>query len=84
MARLHRVTAPLDRLRANADELPPARPELAGYLDKVRERAYTVTDEDIAKLKAAGVSEDEIFEQTVGVAIREGFRRLDAAQKVIG
>ena len=35
-------------------------------------------------LKAAGLSEDEIFEQTVGVAIREGFRRLDAAQAVIG
>jgi alkylhydroperoxidase family enzyme len=81
---LHVVTEPLDRLRANADGLRPARPELAAYLDKVRECAYRVTDEDIERLKAAGVSEDEIFEQTVGVAIREGFRRLEAAQAVIG
>jgi alkylhydroperoxidase family enzyme len=78
------VTEQLDRLRANADGLPPARPELAPYLDKVRERAYTITDEDVEQLKAAGLSEDEIFEQTVGVAIREGFRRLDAAGRVIG
>ncbi len=81
---MHVVSEQLDRLRANADGLPPARPELADYLEKVRVRAYTLTDEDVARLKAAGVSEDEIFEQTVGVAIREGFRRLDAAQKVIG
>jgi alkylhydroperoxidase family enzyme len=75
---------PLDRLRANAEGLPPARPELAAYLEKVRERAYTITDADVEQLKAGGLSEYEIFEQTVGVAIREGFRRLDAARAVIG
>jgi alkylhydroperoxidase family enzyme len=74
---------PLDRLRANAEGLPPARPELAAYLEKVRERAYTITDADVEQLKAGGLSEYEIFEQTVGVAIREGFRRLDAARAVI-
>ncbi len=78
------VTAPLDQLRANADGLPPARPELAPYLELVRERAYTITDADVEALKKAGCSEDEIFEQTVGVAIRQGFRRLDAAFEAIG
>ena len=78
------MTEPLDRLRANAAGLPPAPPELAAYLEKVRERAYAITDAEVEQLKAAGVSEDEIFEQTVGVAIREGFRRLDAARAVIG
>lgn len=78
------VTEQLDRLRANADGLPPARPDLAAYLDKVRDRAYAITDADVEALKAAGCSEDEIFEQTVGVAIREGFRRLDAAGRAIG
>ena len=34
-------------------------------------------------LKEAGLSEDEIFEQTVGVAIGEGLRRLDLARKVV-
>ena len=59
-------------------------PRLAAYLAKVRERAYAVTDEDVQALKDAGVTEDEIFEQTVGVAIREGLRRLDAAERAIG
>jgi alkylhydroperoxidase family enzyme len=54
------------------------------YLEKVRTQAYAVTDEDIAVLKAAGLSDDEIFEQTVGVAVREGLRRLEAAERVIG
>jgi alkylhydroperoxidase/carboxymuconolactone decarboxylase family protein YurZ len=35
-------------------------------------------------LKRAGVAEDEIFEATVAVAIREGLRRLDTALEVIG
>jgi alkylhydroperoxidase family enzyme len=78
------MTEPLERLRANAERLPPARPELTAYLERVRERAYTITDADVEQLKRAGLSEDEIFEQTVGVAIREGFRRLDAARAVIG
>jgi alkylhydroperoxidase family enzyme len=57
---------------------------MAGYLDKVRHRAYAVTDRDIERLKQAGFSEDEIFEQTVSVAIAEGLRRLDRAIEVIG
>jgi alkylhydroperoxidase family enzyme len=78
------VTVPLDQLRANAEGLPPAPPELATYLELVRDRAYTITEADVDALKQAGCSEDEIFEQTVGVAIRQGFRRLDAAFEVIG
>jgi alkylhydroperoxidase family enzyme len=53
------------------------------YLAKVRARAYTVTDADVAELKAAGLSEDEIFEQTVAAAISEGLRRFDRASEVI-
>jgi len=57
---------------------------MASYLQKVRERAYTVTDAEVEALKAAGLSEDEIFEQTVAVAVDEGLRRLDAAARVLG
>ena len=78
------MTEPLTRLRANADELPAPPAALSDYLEKVRVCAYTITDADVEGLKAAGVSEDAIFEQTVGVAIREGFRRLDAAARAIG
>jgi alkylhydroperoxidase family enzyme len=73
---------PIDELRAVA-ERTPARPEAAAYLDKVRTGAYQVTDEDVQALKDAGLSEDEIFEQTVAAAISEGLRRLEAAERVI-
>jgi alkylhydroperoxidase family enzyme len=63
---------------------PPAPAEMAAYLEKVRDRAYAVVDGDIEVLKEAGFSEDEIFEQTVAVAIAEGLRRLDRADEAIG
>jgi alkylhydroperoxidase family enzyme len=63
----------------------PAAPEvMASYLAKVRSDAYSVTDADVEQLKAAGLSEDEIFEQTVAAAIGQGLRRLDTAMDVIG
>jgi alkylhydroperoxidase family enzyme len=74
----------LDALRANVANTAAAPAELAPYLEKVHTRAYTVTDADVEKLKAAGLSEEEIFEQTVAAAISEGLRRLDAAAAVIG
>lgn len=61
---------------------PPA--EMTAYLEKVRERAYSVVDQDIDALRQAGFSEDEIFEQTVTVAIAEGLRRLDVANEAMG
>jgi alkylhydroperoxidase family enzyme len=77
------VADPLVELRTlGAAKAAPAA--MADYLAKVRTRAYTITDADVEELKAAGVSEDEIFEQTVAAAIREGFRRLDAATEAIG
>ena len=60
------------------------RPELARYLAQVRQQAYTITDDDVSALKSAGVSEEEIFEQTVATAVGEGLRRLDIAFGVIG
>jgi alkylhydroperoxidase family enzyme len=71
-------------LRRNVAEMPPAPAAMTAYLEKVRDRAYTVTDADIDGLRAEGFSEDEIFEQTVAVAIGQGLRRLDIALEVIG
>jgi hypothetical protein len=78
------VGEPVDQLRAVVAAVPPAPPDLAPYLEKVRDRAYRITDADVSALVAAGHSEDEIFEQTVAVAIGEGLRRLDAGLEVIG
>jgi len=77
------VPDPIDVLRAQAAEISPALPAMAAYLEKVRTCAYTVEDEDVKALQAAGFSDDEIFEQTVACAVTAGLRRLDAAQRVI-
>ena len=78
------MSEPIERLRGNVAATPPAPDAMAGYLRKVHERAYTVTDADVAALKAAGISEDVIFEQTIAAAIGEGLRRLDRAGEVLG
>jgi alkylhydroperoxidase family enzyme len=75
---------PISQLRDVVTGTAPAPPEMAAYLEKVRDRAYAVVDQDIEALKEAGFSEDAIFEQTVAVAIAEGLRRLDVAGRVIG
>jgi alkylhydroperoxidase family enzyme len=66
------------RLRAAAEPERAAPAELSGYLEKVHLHAYKVTDRDIDELKAAGFSEEEIFERTVSVAVAAGLERLEA------
>ena len=78
------MAEPLAQLRDVVEQTAPAPAEMDPYLEKVRERAYTVVDADIEALKEAGFSEGTIFEQTVAVAIAEGLRRLDRANEVIG
>jgi alkylhydroperoxidase family enzyme len=78
------VAGPIDELRDVVAATAPAPDAMTGYLEKVRDRAYTVVDRDVDALKDAGFSENEIFEQTVAVAIAEGLRRLDRANEVIG
>jgi alkylhydroperoxidase family enzyme len=74
----------IDELRRIASDAGQPPEVMEPYLDKVRTGAYRVTDADVDELKRAGVSEDEIFEATVAVAIGEGLRRLDAARGVLG
>ena len=57
---------------------------LEAYLAKVKDRAFSITDADVEAVKDAGVSEDEIFERTVAVAVQEGRRRIAAAEGVLG
>jgi alkylhydroperoxidase family enzyme len=77
------VSGPIDELRAAVAAVGPPPPAMAGYLEQVRSRAYTVTDAEVEALTAAGCSEDEIFEQTVAVAVSEGLRRLEAGLRVL-
>jgi alkylhydroperoxidase family enzyme len=78
------VTGPLEQLRATGASFPQPPTVMAPYLAKVQTRAYTVTDADVDALKAAGLSEDEIFEHTVATAVTEGLRRLDIGLEAIG
>lgn len=61
---------------------PPA--PLASYVEKVRLHAYKVTDQDIADLRAAGYSEDQIFELTVATAYGAARLRLDRGMAAAG
>jgi len=73
----------VEQLRAAALPGRPAPPALASYLDKVSRRAYRVGDADVDALKAAGHSEDEIFEHTVSAAVAAGLERLDAGLRTL-
>ena len=77
------MTEQLDELRVVVERTPVAPEAMTAYLEKVRDCASTITDADVQALKDAGCSEDEIFEQTVGVAIAQGLRRLDAARDAL-
>lgn len=56
------------------EHIPPV---LMQYLTKVAMHSYRVTDADIARLKAAGYSEDELYELTVSAAFGAGLARLN-------
>jgi hypothetical protein len=54
--------------------------EPAGTLiDKVARHAYQVTDEDIAAVRASGLSEDQVFEIVVCAAVGQASRQYDTA-----
>jgi hypothetical protein len=75
---------PVEQLRAMVAAVPPEPPALGPYLEKVRSRAYIVTDADVEALEAAGISQEEIFQHTVATAVAEGLRRLDCGLEAIG
>ena len=55
-----------------------AVPEMwVAYVGKVRDASYRITDEDVSALKAAGCTEEEIFEITVAAATGAALQRLD-------
>lgn len=69
-----------DRAAGTADAGQDVAPELAAFGDLVAERSYRVTEQEIAALKAAGHTDDEIFEATAVAAYGAADRRLRAAR----
>lgn len=60
-----------------AGEDGPLPEELPPYLVKLARHAYRITAEDIARLRAAGLSDGAIFELTVAGAVGAGLARLE-------
>lgn len=58
-------------------------PRLLAYLAKVRHRAHTITDAEVAAVLAAGHSEDEVFEHTVGTALGAAIERVGAGLEAL-
>jgi hypothetical protein len=65
--------------RRAAFENRGVNPRARDLLNKVVRQAWTVTDEDVTAMKAAGSSEDEIFELTICAALGQASRQLAAA-----
>jgi alkylhydroperoxidase family enzyme len=59
-------------------------PVLAHYVDVVCKYAYRITDEDVERLRDAGLDDDAIFEMTVAAALGAGAERLRAGLSLLG
>ncbi|HEY7671328.1 MAG TPA: hypothetical protein VIC71_03850 [Gammaproteobacteria bacterium] len=53
------------------------------WVEKVARHAYKTTDEDLAALRAAGYSEDQIFEITIAAALGAAQARAECAQEAL-
>jgi hypothetical protein len=60
---------------------PPAN--MARFVETVEKNAYKVTDSMVEELRAAGYSEDRIFEASVVIAVRSAAIRLAANDRAI-
>ena len=63
-------------LRAALISREPAPEVLAGYVQQVRQRAFAMTNDDVAGMLGAGYTEDQAYEITVATALGEGLHRL--------
>jgi hypothetical protein len=75
-----RSTPELRTAAATGGELPEP---LAAYVAKVRDQSYRVTDRDVERLTASGLSEDEIFELSIATALGAALRRFDAGLRAM-
>lgn len=71
-------------LRAAAAAGGPLAESWQSYVTAVRDASYTITDTDIARLTAAGHTEDQIFEITVAAAVGAALRSFDAGRNALG
>ena len=75
-------TAPLELRRAAFDNAGLDEP-VSVLVDKVALRSSRVTDEDFAAARAAGLSEDQIFEIVVCAAVGQATRQYAGALEAL-
>lgn len=56
-----------------------AEAPVRAFLERVVARAHEVSDADVARARASGMSEDEVFEVVVCAAVGRATRRYEAA-----
>ncbi len=90
--RLHRdlIARAVDGDGKAPGELRRAAFELAGLgepvrtlLEKVAHHAYRVTDQDVAAVRDAGFSEDQVFELVVCAAIGQATRQYESGLRAL-
>ena len=70
----------LERTRANEGPVPDI---LRDFVDKIAGRPWDINDEDFARLRTAGFSEDQLYELTLACALGAGLRRFDAGLRAL-
>jgi hypothetical protein len=71
-------TAARELRRAAFDNAGLSEP-IRTLVEKVANHAYRVTDEDVAAVRAAGLSEDQIFEIVICAAVGQADRQYTSA-----
>lgn len=72
--------AVFDRVRVGAGEVPE---NLRTLVEKIADRPWSVSDEDLTHLREAGYSEDHIYELVLAAAAGAGVRRFEAGLRAI-
>ncbi len=74
--------APTELRRAAFDNAGLSEP-IQTLVGQVADRSYQVTDDDVAAVRAAGFSEDQIFELAVCAAVGQASRQYDNAMAAL-
>ena len=65
-------------VRRGAAERTEVPERFAAYVDTIHDHAYQLSDRTVSDLRAAGASQDEVFEVTVSAAFGAARERLEA------
>ncbi len=76
------LTTMAERAAAFDDRLPADHPA-AALVAKVARHAYKVTDDDVARVVAAGLVEDQVYELVVAAALGQAQRQLASAEAAL-